>query len=42
MKNESFWLIALIAVVLFCAGLEVQQSNSANDPSPPPRGTSAR
>jgi hypothetical protein len=31
MKNESFWLLALIAVILVCAALEVQQSNSAAD-----------
>ncbi|WP_280139879.1 hypothetical protein [Magnetospirillum fulvum] len=42
MKNESFWLIALIAVVLFCAALEVQQSNSANDSTSPPQGAADR
>jgi len=40
MKNESFWLLALIAVILVCAALEVQQSNSA--PEPAQQGNTAR
>jgi len=40
LKNQSFWLFALLAVVLFCAALEVQQSISANDPTP--QGAAAR
>jgi len=31
MKNESFWLLALLAVILVFAALEVQQSNSASE-----------
>lgn len=31
MKNESFWLPALLVVILAFAALEVRQSNSASE-----------